>query len=123
MPHISKCFNQSLTNIQSQAKKLQELNEIVLDYLPSEMQSHCHIGGFNNGCLVLTVDDAVWASQLRFLIPEIRDNLRKNNNIYQLSSIKITIDRNKTVKRTKKNFSQPLKISPWKAILELLRSK
>ncbi len=122
MLHISKCFNQSITNIQSEAVKLHELQKVILNYLPNEMQNTCKIASFNNGCLILNVDDAVWASQLRFMLPEIRDNLRKNHNLYQLSSIKISINREKLINQTKKNHRSHSKPSPWSALLKSLLS-
>jgi hypothetical protein len=41
--------------------------------------------------LHLITDNQVWASELRFAIPELRDALRSKAGIYQLASIKISI--------------------------------
>lgn len=121
MLHISKCFNQNMINIQSQVEKIRELQKLIVDYIPAEMQNICKIASFNNGCLILQVDDSIWASQLRFLIPEIRDNLRKNHNLYQLSNIKITVNRDLLVTNSKKATESTSKSSHWKKILDSLR--
>lgn len=34
----------------------------------------------------------VWATQLRYILPELRDRLRKEAGLYQLSSIKVTVN-------------------------------
>lgn len=121
MLHISKCFNDRLINIQKQASKLRELQQITLQYLPIEMQAHCKVASFADGCLIINVDDAVWASQLRFILPEIRDNLRKNHNLYQLSNIKIAIHREYQNTLIKKPNTASKPQSPWHDILVLLQ--
>lgn len=123
MLHISKCFDKNISNIQIQGEKNRELEKIIAAYLPIEMQSAVTIANFNNGCLILNVKDSVWASQLRFMLPELRDSLRKKNNLYQLSSIKIAINRETLVNSSPQINNAQSKPSPWKSILDNLLSK
>lgn len=120
MPHISKCFNRSIVQIKEQVDKLQDIQRVIINYIPKDMQNICKISSFHNGCLVLTVEDSIWASQIRFLIPEIRDNLRKNHNFYELSSIKIMINRETIRSNATKTNQSNQTLSPWKKILESL---
>lgn len=91
MHHITRCLNSKLVDICQRAIKLEELKAIVLQYIPEELQNHCYVTSFNNGCLNLTTHDAIWASQLRYALPNLRDKLRGEAGIYHLASIKITI--------------------------------
>lgn len=91
MRPINQCLNPKLKEICLQAIKLEALNDIVSSYLPDAVKNHCRVGSFNKGCLQLLVDDAVWATQLRYDLPLLRDNLRLKAGVYQLVSIKIIV--------------------------------
>lgn len=91
MRRLAQCLNPRLTEICKRAIQLEELNSKIYTYLPTSLQKHCHVGSFTNGCLVIIVNDAVWASELRYSLPDLRDALRKEAGIYQLSSIKINV--------------------------------
>jgi hypothetical protein len=91
MRSISRCLNKQLVEICQRSMQLEELSNKIAQLLPSNLASECHVGSFSKGCLVLTTHDAAWASQLRYAIPELRDRLRKEAGMYQLSSIKINV--------------------------------
>ena len=91
MRRINRCLNTRLIEICKRTVQLEELNSKLNDYLPSTLKEHCQVGSFNHGCLVLVVNDSVWASELRYSIPELRDKLRKEAGIYQLTSIKVMV--------------------------------
>lgn len=91
MRHIASCLNPKLAHLCQQSIKLETFNEIIKRFLPKELQSYCKVGSFNQGRLQLIVADSAWASQLRYMLPELRDKLRREAKIFQLSSIKLTI--------------------------------
>lgn len=91
MRSISRCFNSQLADICQRSIQLEELSNKVMQLLPANFVPHCKVGSYNKGCLILTTTDAGWASQLRYVIPELRDKLRKEKGMYQLSSIKINV--------------------------------
>ncbi len=91
MRHITRCLNPRLVEICQRAIKLEELNEKISSYLPETLREHCHVGSFTNGCLVLITNDPVWAHQLRYALPELRDKLRSEADIHQLAFIKVTV--------------------------------
>lgn len=91
MKSIKYCLNKQLAEIAQRSLQLEELSLKVAQFLPQELAPHCHVGSFNKGCLLITTNNAVWASQLRYAIPELRDKLRKEAGMYQLSSIKVDI--------------------------------
>lgn len=122
MRHITNCFNRDLARLRNQASELEALHKLIMQYLPDEIKSNCQVSAFNAGCLILTVNDAIWSSQLRFLLPEIRDKLRKEANLYQLSSIKIKINRDLLLSGSKKNQPKPKRTSLWQNILKDLKT-
>lgn len=88
---IRKCLNKQLADICQRSVQLEELANKIKHLLPEILAKECHVGSFSKGCLVLTTNNAAWASQLRYAVPELRDQLRKEAGMYQLSSIKVTV--------------------------------
>ncbi len=91
MRRIHQCLNTKLSEIYKAALVIGELNTKLSSYLPVHLREHFSVGSFNQGCLVLITPDPVWASQLRYHLPELRDDLRTKAGIYQLASIKISV--------------------------------
>ena len=98
MRRISRCLNTRLIDICQRTLQLEELNLKLNLYLDDTLKPHCHAGSFTKGCLIMVADDAVWAAQLRYSLPDLRDKLRLEAGIYQLTSIKVTIASNNTPK-------------------------
>ncbi len=94
MHPIQRCLNPQLIAMCKKSIQIESLNDKVSDYLPVTLKPHCTVASFTQGCLNLIVDDPVWASSLRFILPEMRDKLRVQAGMYQLTSIKITINKN-----------------------------
>lgn len=91
MRPINQCLNKTLSNICRKAIQLEALNDIVNQYLPDTIKPHCHVGSFTNGCLTLVLDSHTWSTELRYCLPELRDQLRSKEQIYQLSAIKTVV--------------------------------
>ena len=88
---IKRCLNKRLQEICLRSIELEALNYKISRYIPKSMREHFCVSSFNNGCLVLATSDPVWANQIRFSLPEIRDKLRKEEKIYQLTAVKVKI--------------------------------
>jgi len=88
---INRCLNHQLRAICQKSVQLDEINAKVKEYLPESLADYCLVGSFNKGCLLITTTNASWATKLRYALPELRDNLRKNAGFYQLMSIKVTL--------------------------------
>ena len=91
MRSINRCLNKQLAELCQRSVQLEELSSKLAQFLPEDLAGACKVGSFNKGCLILTTTNAAWASQLRYAIPELRDKLRKDAGMYQLSSIKIAV--------------------------------
>jgi len=92
MRKINQCFNTPLASIYKQASQLENLTHLVQCHLKKTEHElvPCHVSRFSSGCLVLAVDDPVWATQLRFELPSLRDKLRQEG-LHQLTSIRINL--------------------------------
>lgn len=105
MRRIRQCLNAKLAEIYQKALFIEQLNVTLKPYLPESCRPHVSVGSFTNGNLVLITADPLWASQLRYHLPELRDTLRKDAGIYQLASIKISIAlNNENTTKTKPRF-------------------
>ena len=91
MRRITHCLNPSLTTLCKRAIELESLTAMVQGYLPETNRVQCSVGSFNKGCLVLIVTDPVWASELRYSLPALRDHLRLHAGLHQLITIKINL--------------------------------
>jgi hypothetical protein len=91
MRRINSCLNKQLVDLCQRAVQLDELGNKVNQWLPDNLRAHCRVGSFARGCLLIVVDQADWATELRYCLPTLRDNLRQNAGVYQLTSIKIQI--------------------------------
>ena len=116
MRRINRCLNTRLIQICQRTVQLEELTSKLYNYLPASLQAHCHVGSFNGGCLVIVVSDPVWASQLRYSLPDLRDKLRGEAGVYQLSSIKVTIAAVETIHSIKRQITPPLSSKAREAI-------
>lgn len=92
MLKIAQCLNPSLASICKRAIELESITAMVHKCLPEKYRAYCKVSSFNKGCLVLLVNNALWASEIRYLLPELRDALRKNAGLHQLITIKMNID-------------------------------
>lgn len=90
---IGQCLNPQLQTLYQKVVQLDKINDLLKHHIPSPLNKNCRAGWFNLSCLVIVVTNASWATELRYLLPELRDQLRKKG-LYQLSSLKIAIDAN-----------------------------
>ena len=90
MRQTTQCFNNSLSSIYKEISQLKTLTDLVQQHLGQNEPVPCQVSRFSEGCLVLTVEDAVWAARLRYELPTLRDHLRKAG-LHHLTSIRINL--------------------------------
>ncbi|VEG91311.1 DUF721 domain-containing protein [Legionella spiritensis] len=91
MRKINQCLNRQLLEICQKTVQLGALNDRLHAYLKPHLRDYCMAGSFNKGCLVITITNPALATELRYELPDIREKLRKEAGLYQLSSIQIKI--------------------------------
>lgn len=70
--------------IQKKVLHLNQLNAVWKKNWP-DLAQHSRIANFREGCLVIEVDNAAWATRLRYLIPDLSQKLL---NPMQLDTLK-----------------------------------
>ncbi|MBA2653305.1 MAG: DUF721 domain-containing protein [Tatlockia sp.] len=100
MRAINRCLNSQLLDLCRRIIHLDELNCKMIAVLPTPLNENCSVAAFTRGCLLITAKNAAWATELRYLLPELRDQLRKEG-LYQLSSIKITLPEQEQLEKKK----------------------
>lgn len=111
MQRINQCLNTKLTEIYKHALAIEKVNEVIIHYLPENLQEHFSVGSFSNGYLVLITTDPVWASQLRYHLPDLRDTLRQDAGLYQLASIKVNVTADAILPTFEKTLPRVLPLS------------
>lgn len=81
-----------LAELVTTARQLRQLNQHLLAVLDQPLTDHCQVARYVAGELVIQVDSPVWASRLRYYIPTLLQELKKNIPALQgLKSIKIHV--------------------------------
>jgi hypothetical protein len=91
MRKINQCLNPVLMSVCQQAIELESLTAIVQDYIKPFTAAPCSVISLNKGCLVLLVETALSATELRYQLPALRDYLRSHMGLHQLVTIKIQV--------------------------------
>lgn len=77
--------------ILNQTNKIKTANEIFPRLIGKKLATHCFIMNINNDTLVFAVDNAAWATQLRFKEAELLKNLRSHPLLNSIKKIAIKI--------------------------------
>ena len=91
MRKINQCLNPVLLGLCQHAIALESLTALVQDYFKPFTTVACSVISLNKGCLVIVVDDALAATELRYQLPALRDYLRSQIGLHQLVTIKIQV--------------------------------
>lgn len=75
----------------TKTKQLEQLNRIFQNLIDSSLAKHCQVAKFSKKQLVLIVDNAAFATRLRFAIPDILKNLRIQPEFHELKKINYSI--------------------------------
>ncbi|MEE9451303.1 MAG: DciA family protein [Gammaproteobacteria bacterium] len=109
MQHILDNQNNQLQSIISKSKRLACLDQQVKKNLLADLAPHCTVANLQAGHLVIAVDSAVWATHLRYQIPELLQKLRTDEQVPQLITIRCYVKQ--AVPEAKKRSREPLKLS------------
>lgn len=117
MRSIKYCLNKQLIEICMKSNEIARINEILLQFLPQHLHDFCQVASYTRGCLMLNVA-AHWATELRYSLPDLRDNLRSKGKLYNLTSIRLQIkSQNSAGKHSKPNAKQTVLSSEAQAAI------
>jgi len=85
--------NSRVAALITEARKLEYLNNILLDLLPSPLPHHCHLAKMNGNKLVIVVDSPTWSARLRYSIPELLAKLKHHSQFFiPIKNIEIKVN-------------------------------
>lgn len=85
--HLLKSDNSLLEGYFHAVKRLTTLNKLLKKQLPILLQSHCQVANYQAGCLSIQTDNAAWATQLRYILPDIQKKLETLPEFKDLKTI------------------------------------
>ncbi|NKB46315.1 MAG: DUF721 domain-containing protein [Legionellales bacterium] len=71
--------------------ELDILNNTLRGYLPAELVEHVWVTNIRQGCLILATHNATWGTHLRYLLPSLRDALRRDGILPNLTEIQYIV--------------------------------
>lgn len=85
--------NSKLDSILKKATDLKKLNAIFQNVLNSELAKHCYVAELTENSITLIVDNASWATTLRYAIPDIVKTLKTKSafNGLEIINYKLSI--------------------------------
>lgn len=91
--HISNILqaNQELRSLFQRANLHGKLQSILQQCLPAAAAKHCHLGNFTADQLTLVVDNAHWATRLRYQQEQLLERLRQHQEFAGLHSLRLQV--------------------------------
>ena len=80
-----------LAFIQSKVLQLIALNKIWQTEITRDLAEHTRVANFRDGYLIIECDSAVWATRLRYILPDITQKLLKHRDLRDLTHIEWNI--------------------------------
>jgi hypothetical protein len=78
-------------HLAQQTKKHQQIEKHFLQHLDSSLQDQCQVYQFREGCLYVAVKNGAMAMRLRYLIPTLIKELKKNSLFTSLLQIECKV--------------------------------
>lgn len=82
--------NAALNNLMQRAKLLEKLNLEFQRHLPAQFSAHCRLANIDNGTIIVHVDNASYASLLRFQSPNLCQTLASELKL-NIQSMKVKV--------------------------------
>jgi hypothetical protein len=80
-----------LHNLYSKACILKELQQTIEGCLPAAMTSHVKISSYRNNDLHLIIDNAHWATRLRYIEHDLIKKLKSVDGFHQLNRVRYSV--------------------------------
>ena len=109
-------------NVAKKIASLQQLNHIFQNALNNDLTNHCSIAKQTKNSLVLIVDNASWATNLRYAIPDLIKTLQNQPEFKNLQKIQYKIQKEFVPSAPKPRKKDP-KAAQYARILKELQPK
>lgn len=129
MKNINQIFeaqNSNFSKLLAKTVLLKRLDIIFKKMLEEDLALHCHFAKITNETLAVVVDNAAWATRLRYAIPDILKNLQTQPEFQAIKKIRYTVNLEASALNSSKNRTKKPKISlenekHWKDALANLK--
>lgn len=81
----------ALCRLSDRARYLATLDRAVRSQLPASIADHCRVANLRDNILVLQVDGTVWATKLRYQLPQILADLQCLPDLKGLDSVRVRV--------------------------------
>lgn len=92
---MNKLFDEAhddLAMLITRTRQLRRWTGLFRGNLDPELAPHCYLGRVDDSDLTVYVDNAVWATRLRFEAPQLIPKLRQSNPVFaKLNNIKVKV--------------------------------
>jgi hypothetical protein len=85
--HVLQQDSAILGSILNKLKELHALHKILATYLDTKLASRCAVSNLEENCLTVVTESALWATPLRFQIPNLIEKLRQHTELSDLAKI------------------------------------
>jgi hypothetical protein len=95
-----------LEKLIKQSNQLGLLTQLMQNKLANELSQHCQVAKYSKKILVLAVDNASWATQIRYHAPDLIESLKTLPEFNKLTAIKCFVQPktiNKVVKKAERS--------------------
>jgi hypothetical protein len=82
----------SLNQLVRRARELQEIDRTVGEWLPELLRDKVKVAVTRGDTLVLLAASAVWATRLRYEIPELLEQARATQALAHIARIQVRVD-------------------------------
>lgn len=81
----------SLPVILRNAHRLEQLDSILKRYLQTPLDNYIQLANYREGILILLAPSPVWASRLRHMLPQLRQDLLHQSHFKDLRDVQVRI--------------------------------
>jgi len=94
MESVSKLLKKTQTPLQritQRCQVLKQIDTILHQTIPHPLSEHCHIANLRHTTLIMHADSALWASQLRYLLPNLMEQWRNERHLPEIQKVDIKV--------------------------------
>jgi len=84
----------ALARVLQKLQHAKQLGDIIYPCLPDELAQHCWVRHIYNDSISMECENAAWANQLRYYVPEILKFLQQDPRYAHIMTIKCKINPN-----------------------------
>ena len=84
--------SKTLNQLVQQAQFLEEIESLVNTVLEPEFRTNIRVASLKDNCLVLIVNNATWATRIRFATPQLLVNLNQIPELKEIKSIRCRVN-------------------------------